>query len=116
MATLSPKNFKNCLNLAICFSENRSFSPDFGGSCRLLAIFRPKKFTGCNCTLWTLEQSFNLIFSKFKKNRGCLFFLINFGFNISAIFFQFSFSYSSQKYTFYVFLFEFWEFWFLAKW
>jgi hypothetical protein len=69
--TLSQELFK-LSQFGDFFSESRSFSPDFGGSSRLLAIFRPKNITGCNCgcncTLWALEQSLNLIFSKKKFN------------------------------------------------
>jgi len=55
--------------LAIFFSENRPFSPDFGGSCCLLAIFRPQKKSldataaaTPYCGLWS--RVFNLFFSK----------------------------------------------------
>jgi len=65
-----PKTFKTVSIWRFVFQKTGPFSPDFGVSCRLLAIFRPKKITGCNCgcnsTLWTLEQSFKLNF--FKSN------------------------------------------------
>jgi hypothetical protein len=66
--TLSQKNL-NCLNLAICFSENRPFSPDFGGSCRLLAIFRPKKnhWLQLRLQLHTVDSGAEFLIQFFQK-------------------------------------------------
>jgi len=71
VATLSPKNFLNCLNLATCFSENRPiFARFWSPVVAFWRFFAPKKSLAATaaatpyCGLWS--RVFNLIF--FKSN------------------------------------------------